>query len=221
MSFDHVGSLAEQGEALLHLHYGDWFSAISWIVVFGIFVTFLGFQRKSRNRPTSVYVAFIVASALEMFGIPLSMYFVAWALGVSLPEGIFWGHTLQQYMGYWAMYIGYGLNLLGGVLIILGWKGIHSQYWRRDEGEGKLVTEGIYSYSRHPQYLGFILMTLGLLIHWTTIPLLIMWPMLVVQYYRLARREERDMEREFGESYSEYKKRVPMFIPFFRSASSA
>ena len=138
-----------------------------------------------------------------MFGIPLSMYFVAWALDVSLPVGIFWGHTLAQYIGYWAMYIGYSLNLVGGILIILGWRRIYSQYWSLDEGEGNLVTKGIYAYSRHPQYLGFILMTLGLLVHWTTIPLLIMWPLLIFQYYRLARREERDMEREFGEEYRE------------------
>jgi protein-S-isoprenylcysteine O-methyltransferase Ste14 len=114
------------------------------------------------------------------------------------------------------MYIGFALNLAGAVLIILGWKEIFFRYWRKDEGEGALVTNGIYAYSRHPQYAGFILMTLGLLIHWATLPLLIMWPILVVQYVRLARREEAEMEEEFSEEYRLYQERVPMFLPYPR-----
>lgn len=148
-----------------------------------------------------------------MFGIPLSLYFITWAFGVTLPAGILWGHTLQSYIGYWAMYIGFTLNILGGVLIILGWKEVYTRYWSKEEGAGTLVTEGIYAYARHPQYGGFILMTLGLLVHWATIPLLIMWPLLIIQYYRLAKKEEQEMEQEFGEEYRIYKQTVPMFIP--------
>jgi protein-S-isoprenylcysteine O-methyltransferase Ste14 len=76
-----------------------------------------------------------------------------------------------------------------------------------------LVTDGIYSYIRHPQYTGFMLMTLGLLVHWATIPLLVMWPLLVVQYYRLAKREEVEMIAEFGEEYSSYMEKTPRFFP--------
>ena len=56
-------------------------------------------------------------------------------------------------------------------------------------------------------------MTFGLLVHWATLPLLVMWPVLVVQYYRLAKREELELEEAFGESYREYKEIVPMFVP--------
>ncbi len=119
-------------------------------------------------------------------------------------------------IGYWGMYIGFALNLAGAALIILGWKEIYHRYWRKDEGEGTLVTNGIYAYSRHPQYAGFILLTFGLLVHWATLPLLIMWPILVVKYYKLARREEAEMEKEFGEEYRLYRERVSMFIPYPR-----
>lgn len=163
-----------------------------------------------------MYLAFVVASAFEMFGIPLSMYFIAWVFGVSLPRGLLWGHTLQQHIGYWGMYIGSFLNLVGGLLIIIGWRTIYRMYWSKEEGSGDLVTDGVYAYIRHPQYTGFILMTLGLLIHWATLPLLIMWPLLVIQYYRLARKEEEELEDEFGDEYKEYKERVPMFIPFIK-----
>jgi protein-S-isoprenylcysteine O-methyltransferase Ste14 len=138
---------------------------------------------------------------------------VTWAFGVSLPEGILWGHTLQQYIGYWGMYIGSALSLVGALLVIQGWKVIHRRYWSKEEGKGTLVTDGIYAYIRHPQYTGFILITLGLLVHWATIPLLIMWPILMLLYYRLAKREEKDMEKEFGTPYVEYKKKTSMFFP--------
>ncbi len=55
-------------------------------------------------------------------------------------------------------------------------------------------------------------MTLGLLVHWATLPLIVMWPLLVVQYYRLAKKEEEEMVSLFGERYHEYRRRVPMFI---------
>jgi protein-S-isoprenylcysteine O-methyltransferase Ste14 len=191
---------------------GNWLGVVGWIIVFATFLTFLPYNRKSGSKPRSVYLAFIVASALEMFGIPLSMYFVAWAFGIQLPKGLLWGHTLQGYVGYWGMYMGFTLNLIGGALIYYGWRSIYRRYWSREEIDRELVTDGVYGYSRHPQYAGFILMTFGLLVHWATLPLLIMWPLLVIQYYRLAKKEEVAMEEEFGEEYLDYKRRVPMFI---------
>jgi len=199
---------------LEQLRYGRWGATLGWFVIFVVFLAFLPFHRKSQAKPSSVYVAFIVASALEMFGIPLSMYFVAWAFGVSLPEGLLWGHTLQGYIGLWGMYFGLSLNVVGGALIISGWRKVYREYWGADEGERRLVTGGVYSFVRHPQYAGFILMTLGLLVHWATLPLLVMWPIMVIQYYRLAREEEAEMEAEFGEEYRAYRESVPMFIPF-------
>ena len=200
-------------ELAAHLQYGQWGAVASWFIVFAVFILFLPYNRKTSRKPTNMYLAFIVASALEMFGIPLSMYFVAWALGIQLPAGLLWGHTLQQIIGYWGMYIGFGLNIVGGALIFSGWKAIYKSYWNSESGEGKLVTKGIYAYIRHPQYTGFMLMTLGLLVHWATIPLLVMWPLLIFQYYRLARREETEMIAEFGEEYSSYMEKTPRFFP--------
>ena len=186
---------------------------VAWAVLFGLFLFFIPFNRKSQKRPASVYLAFVVALAFEMFGVPLSLYIATWALGTSLPEGILWGHTLQQYVGYWGMYIGFGLNFVGAILIVFGWREIHKHYWSKDEGKGKLVTGGIYAYIRHPQYTGFILITLGMLVHWATIPLLFMWPILVFLYYKLAKREERELVKEFGKKYLEYKSKTRMFMP--------
>ena len=114
------------------------------------------------------------------------------------------------------MYIGVAINIIGGLLIVGGWRVIYREYWSKDEDEGRLVTDGIYSYMRHPQYTGFLLMTFGLLVHWATLPLLIMWPLLVRQYIRLAKREEEEMIEKFGKEYEDYMERTPRFIPKLR-----
>lgn len=195
-------------------HFGQWWAFGIWILFFGLFLFFTPFYKKSQIKPSSTYLAFIVAMAFEMSGIPMSMYIVTWLFGYTFPDGFLWGHTLVNYIGFWGMYIGIVLYLVGAILVILGWKEVHKRYWSKEEGKGSLVTNGIYAYIRHPQYTGFLLITLGMIFEWATIPLLIMWPMMVVLYSRLASREEKDMEREFGSEYVEYRKNTKKFIPF-------
>jgi methanethiol S-methyltransferase len=57
------------------------------------------------------------------------------------------------------------------------------------------------------------MLTLGMNIQYTTVLTLIMWPALIVIYYRLARTEEKEVEEKFGEEYSQYKRKTPMFLP--------
>ncbi len=199
-------------------HFGQWWAFAVWIVLYGVFIAFLPFYKKSRVKPTGAYLAFVVAYALEMFGVPMTMYMLAWVFGITMPEGVLWGHTLVQLIGFWGMYLGVVISLIGAGLVILGWKEIHRHYWSKDRGAGYLVTHGIYRYIRHPQYTGFLMITLGMMFEWATLPLLIMWPILVVLYYRLAKREEADMKREFGGEYADYQRHTSMFLPAPRFA---
>jgi methanethiol S-methyltransferase len=195
-------------------HYGQWEAAAVWILLFGVFVLFVPFYRKADRKPAGAFLAFVTAFALEMFGAPLSLYFVMWAFGKSLPEGFLWGHTLSGSIGMAGHYI-YLLSILaGGILIIAGWARIHNDYWSREEGEGRLVQNGLYRYIRHPQYAGFLLIALGVLFEWATIPLIILWPVLVILYYRLARCEEYEMEEQFGAQWRDYRAKTGMFIPW-------
>jgi methanethiol S-methyltransferase len=91
--------------------------------------------------------------------------------------------------------------------VIIGWLKIY-------KARGELTTDGIYGHLRHPQYLGLMLITIGMLIQWPTILTLLMWPVLIVAYCRLARREEKELEGQFGQLYRDYKSRVKAFIPF-------
>jgi protein-S-isoprenylcysteine O-methyltransferase Ste14 len=194
-------------------HFGNWWAAALWIISFIVFLAFLPFYQKSQRKPAGVYAAFVVALAFEMFGIPLSMYVLSWIFGHQLPEGILWGHTLSQLIGTNGMLIAIPLYLIGIILVILGWNVIYRKYWSKKTGEGKLVTSGIYNFIRHPQYTGFLLITLGMICEWATLPLLIMWPILIYLYYRLAKREEADMRKEFGEAYDIYRKNTGMYLP--------
>jgi protein-S-isoprenylcysteine O-methyltransferase Ste14 len=194
-------------------HFGQWWAFVLWAGFFLLFLLFTPFYKKSQRKPAGVYAAFVVALAFEMFGVPLTMYIITWLIGSRLPEGILWGHTLVQQIGLGGTYLMYLLTIIGAILIIWGWRDIYRDYWRKEAGRGELVTRGIYAHIRHPQYTGFLLITLGMMFEWTTLPLLIMWPILVLLYYRLARKEEADMEAEFGQAYRDYRVRSSMFIP--------
>ena len=56
---------------------------------------------------------------------------------------------------------------------------------------------------------------LGFLVQWPTILTLAMFPVLVFMYVHLARREEREVDAEFGAEYRRYTARTPVFIPRF------
>ena len=148
-------------------HFGNWWAVAVWVVLYGAFLAFTPFYKKSQRKPASVYLAFVVALALEMFGIPLSMYALAAVIGRTLPDGVLWGHTLNQWIGVnGGMYPAYACYALALVLVVWGWRDIYKHYWSKEEGQGQLVTRGIYGVIRHPQYTGFLLATLGMLFEW-------------------------------------------------------
>lgn len=196
------------------IHFGNWWLVAIWISIYAIFLLFVPFYKKSQVKPAGVYTAFIVAFAVEMFGVPFSMFIIGWLFGIWLPEGILWGHTLGQYIGDWGTWIGALVSLAGAFLVISGWSKIHKEYWSKETGQGHLVKTGIYKYIRHPQYTGFFLITMGVMMTWVTIPLLLLYCLLLFLYYGLAKREEKDMEVEFGDEYVRYKKTTKMFIPY-------
>ncbi len=198
----------------LQSHYHQWGAVLFFTVVYAAALLFVPFYKKMDRKPATAYLAFVLAFAIEMHGIPMSMYLISWFAGKSLPEGILWGHTLISQIGYTGMY----LNILCAATALLiignGWYNIYHQYWSKESGKGKVVKTGVYKYIRHPQYTGFMLLTVGMILEWATLPMLIMWPFVAWMYYRLARKEERDMVREFGEEYIMYMKKTKRFIPF-------
>jgi protein-S-isoprenylcysteine O-methyltransferase Ste14 len=191
----------------------DWGFVVLNIVLFSLFILFTQFKRKLTRLPASVYLAFIVALFAEMYGFSLTLYIITWLFGPTSPSCLW--YPLAALFGedlFVSIFLGLILPisniiiLIGILLIIFGWKKIY-------KAKGKLVTTGIYGHVRHPQYLGFLLLTLGMNVLWMAISTLLMWPLLGILYYRLAKEEEKEMEEKFGEDYQKYKRIVPMLIP--------
>ncbi|MHA1935818.1 MAG: methyltransferase family protein, partial [Candidatus Thorarchaeota archaeon] len=84
----------------------------------------------------------------------------------------------------------------------------------------KVVTSGVYSTIRHPQYLGGILAHLGITLLLSAFYALLATPIIVLLNYLTSWKEEKELVIEFGEEYEDYQKRVPMFLPRFRSSDS-
>jgi len=61
----------------------------------------------------------------------------------------------------------------------------------------------------------------GFLLMWPTILTLIMFPILVFVYIRLAKQEEKLVRREFGDTYDQYMKKVPAFLPNWKKDKHA
>ena len=198
----------------------DWGFVVLNVILFSLFVLFIRFRRKATRLSSSIYLAFIVALFIEMYGFPLTMYILTWLLGSTFP-GCLW-YPLAVLTGedlFTSFFLGFLLPvsniiiLMGILLIIFGWRKIY-------RAKGKLVTTGIYGHVRHPQYLGFLLLTLGMNLEWTTFFTFLLWPVIAVLYYRLAKKEEKESEERFGEEYREYKRSVPMLIPRIRKNKS-
>jgi protein-S-isoprenylcysteine O-methyltransferase Ste14 len=198
----------------------NWIYVIINLILLSLFILLIGFRKKLTRLPASIYLAFIIALYIEMYGFPLTMYFLTWAFGSSGIAHPLW-FILSPFTGeqlFVSIFMGVivpisnVIIITGMLLVIFGWKKIFRT-------KNQLVTTGIYSHVRHPQYLGFLLITLGMNVLWVTFSTLALWPVLAFLYYRLAKEEDEQMEAEFGEEFLKYKNSVPTFIPKLRKTT--
>ena len=200
--------------------YGLWGLVILNSAIFIMFAfSFFKPQTKTDWRSFSAFSAFIVALFIEMYGFPLSIYLFSGWLAARFPGVDFLshenGHLIHTLLGLKGDPHFDIFHILSNVFIFGGFVTL-SYSWHilwKAQREDRLATAGIYARMRHPQYVAFIVIMLGFLLQWPTLPTLVMFPILTVMYVRLAIREEKVAEREFGEEWRRYAAITPRFLP--------
>jgi protein-S-isoprenylcysteine O-methyltransferase Ste14 len=200
--------------------YGLWPLVVLNSAIFIVFAFSFTRPRTGRDwRSFGAFSAFLLALFTEMYGFPLTIYLLTGWLGSGYPSlapfshdaGHLW-HTLLGLKGNAHLD---PFHITGDVLIVAGffllaasWKVLHHA-----QREHKVASTGPYARVRHPQYVAFAAVMLGFLLQWPTLPTLLMFPVLILMYWRLAQREEREASVEFGAAYARYAAVTPRFIP--------
>ena len=200
--------------------YGLWTLVILNSAIFIFFAfSFVKPKTKMDWRSLGAFSAFIVALFTEMYGFPLTIYFLSGWLAENYPEIDFMnhenGHLLHTFFGFEGNAHFDPLHILSNIVIILGFF-LLSSAWNvlhKAQKNGTLAQEGWYARCRHPQYIAFIMIMFGFLLQWPTLPTVVMFPILVIVYIRLAMHEEKIASQEFGQEYLDYASKTPRFFP--------
>lgn len=208
--------------------YGLWLLVAVNAALFILFAFSFSRPRTKREwRSLGAFSAFMVALFTEMYGFPLTIYLLSGWLGSRYPDlnpfSHEAGHLWTTVLGlkgnphFNVLHLASNLLILGGfILVAKAWHVLHAAQARDD-----LATTGPYAVMRHPQYVGFVVILLGFLLQWPTLLTLLMFPVLVVMYVRLAHAEEKDVRRRFPVRYADYAAHVPAFFPHIGSGGNA
>ncbi|OGB32421.1 MAG: isoprenylcysteine carboxyl methyltransferase [Burkholderiales bacterium RIFCSPLOWO2_12_FULL_61_40] len=200
--------------------YGLWTLVVFNSAIFIMFAYSFFKPATARDwRTFGAFAAFVVALFVEMYGFPLTIYLLSGWLQTRYPSldilshdaGHLWSTLLGEkgdpHFGvlHIASYIFLGL---GFALLSSAWNVLYHAQRRHT-----LATAGPYARIRHPQYVAFVLILLGFLLQWPTVLTLLMFPILLVMYGRLAFTEEAEMRAQFEDAFERYAQRTPRFIP--------
>jgi protein-S-isoprenylcysteine O-methyltransferase Ste14 len=148
-----------------------------------------------------------------------SSFLLVLVLAFKLPD-----HNLYSLHFPWSALMIIGECLAVGVLIVGFYQKTPRKFLGLDqsssllEGPGRLTTDGLYRYVRHPLYsAGLVFIWL---LPWMTINMLAINLALSVYVIIGATFEERKLLHEFGQQYSDYQAATPMFIPFLKGNKS-
>lgn len=207
--------------------YDLWLLVIINSAVFIIFAFSFTRPRTKRDwRSFGAFSAFLVALFTEMYGFPLTIYLLSGWLSSRYPDIDLFSHNNGH---LWEVLLGWEgdphLNPLHvlSIVVIAGGFILLSAAWNvlyKAQRTHRLAVTGPYAYMRHPQYDGFVLIMIGFLLQWPTLLTLVMFPILVMMYVRLARREEQEALAEFGEEYTRYAAATPAFLPRLRGGAA-
>ncbi len=112
--------------------------------------------------------------------------------------------------------------ILAAGLLLMAWSVLHFIKVRGTpvpfNPPPRLVTTGPYAYARNPMLSGMFILFFGLGVLFRSISLVFIFTPLFILFNVLELKaiEEPELEKRLGKEYLEYKKRVPMFIPWLK-----
>lgn len=83
----------------------------------------------------------------------------------------------------------------------------------KSKQQERLVTSGVFKYSRNPIYVGIVMIFLGFSVAFRSWLVVLRIP-LFIYLYRSSLIEEKLLMKKFGEEYKKYKKKTPRFLAF-------
>ena len=108
------------------------------------------------------------------------------------------------------------VRVMGSILLVIGMLVFFicagQVYTAKFRNKGTVLA-GLYSFIRHPQYVALGIAGLGLSILWPRFLTLVLWLIMALVYYILAKDEERRMINAHAETYRPYMEKTGMFLP--------
>ena len=162
-----------------------------------IFLSVLLLPIRALRIGDAVYVPYKILILLLEHTFPL--------MGVHLPPT-----TLKRGLSYTMMLLGFLIFFFGAATWLYG----------KFRGRG-IIDFWVYRFSRHPQYLGFIFWSYGLLAcppsYWLLPPPGLLWLILTLIVIGSALNEESSLIKKYGEEYARYRAETPFMIPLPKS----
>ncbi len=132
---------------------------------------------------------------IVMFGVPL--------VGILDFQSLGYGHWLRFIVGGLLFGLGLGIDLWGT-------KTLSAQ---QSLGEkGKIITSGPYRYTRNPQYVGFIILYIGIILVASSWMALVTGVFAIILFFTIPFSEEPWLRQHYGQPYEEYCRMVPRFV---------
>ncbi len=142
-------------------------------------------------------ILFLLAEVLLIFGVLFSRFWLQTPID-----------NLIITIGRIVFFTGIILAVWAKIVMKSNW-GMPGEY--NEQMQKKIVKDGPFSLSRNPIYLGLILVFLGYALAFLCYMILVV-PIIVLYFYKQALKEEKILEKHFGEEYLQYKSKVSRFI---------
>ena len=184
-----------------------WLALLVLVIFYGIYFAKMLAQRRQgiqtrqigRVKEKSVHIVELLMSIATLAAPVIQILSIIFG----------WNHMPAN-----ARFTGFCIGMLGDIIFLASVLCMKDS-WRAgipDKDRTKLVTTGIYRYSRNPAFLGFDLMYVGMLLMYFNLSMLVVSAFAIIMLHLQILQEEWYLTENYGESYREYRKHVFRYL---------